>query len=115
MGWVYYANYYAYFEVGRTELIRKTWKPYSELEKEGLRLPVLESGCRYYEGARYDDTLRIETVMSNSSPARLHFAYKVFNETSGTLAAEGFTIHCFMNPSGRAVRIPLAIQNLLID
>jgi acyl-CoA thioester hydrolase len=113
MGWVYYANYFSYFEVGRTELMRRVWKPYRELEGEGLWLPVVETGCRYLRGARYDDRLRIDTRVMSPSPARLRFDYRVKLEPDGELLAEGYTIHCFVTPDGKPCAVPHELQALL--
>ncbi|MBL0062864.1 MAG: hypothetical protein IPP40_15605 [bacterium] len=62
MGWVYYACYLHYFEVARSELIRGIWKSYRKIEEDGLRLPVIEAGCKYVSGAQYEDELDVETV-----------------------------------------------------
>ncbi len=75
MGWVYYGCYFVYFEIGRTELMRELWCPYSEIEKNGVRLPVVSTGCRFWAGARYDDLLRIVTGVSVLSAYRLRFDY----------------------------------------
>ena len=64
MGWVYYGTYFLYFEVGRTELIRNVWRAYREIEDGGLRLPVVEAGCRYHRGCKYDDVLEIHSRMT---------------------------------------------------
>jgi len=40
MGFVYYANYFVWFEIGRTELIRASGLAYRELEDMGMLLPV---------------------------------------------------------------------------
>jgi acyl-CoA thioester hydrolase len=115
MGWVYYANYFSYFEVGRTALMRRAWKPYRELEREGLWLPVVESGCRYRRGARYDDLLRIRTRLTLSSPARLRFDYRVTREPDEELLAEGFTVHCFATPDGKPCSVPRELRRLISD
>jgi acyl-CoA thioester hydrolase len=106
MGWVYYANYLIYFEVGRTELIRKKWRSYSDIEADGLRLPVVETGCRYISGARYDDELDIDTVLTFTSAYRMRLEYRVLKAETNTLVAEGFTEHCFLTPDGRIRKIP---------
>ena len=115
MGWVYYANYFSYFEVGRTELMRRAWKPYRELEREGLWLPVVESGCRYRRGARYDDLLQIRTRLTIPSPARLRFDYRVIREPDEELLAEGFTVHCFAAPDGKPRSVPRELRRLISD
>lgn len=112
MGWVYYGNYYLYFEVGRTELIRKTWRSYRSIEETGFRLPVIESGCRYYSGARYDDMLRIESRMTFPSGARVRFDYRMTRDGESQRLVEGFTEHCFVNPQGKPVPIPAELLKL---
>jgi len=55
MGVVYYANYFVWFEVGRTDLLRHAGMTYRDIESEGLTLPVIEASCGYRIPARYDD------------------------------------------------------------
>ena len=40
MGVVYYANYFVWFEVGRTDLLRDAGWSYREMESQGYALPV---------------------------------------------------------------------------
>jgi Predicted thioesterase len=42
MGIVYYANFFVYFEMGRTEYLRNIGLPYAALEKEHIYFPVTE-------------------------------------------------------------------------
>jgi len=45
MGVVYYANYFVWFEVGRTDLLRSLGWSYREMESSGVSLPVIEAHC----------------------------------------------------------------------
>ncbi|MBM3325289.1 MAG: acyl-CoA thioesterase, partial [Calditrichaeota bacterium] len=96
--------YFVYFEIARTELIRELWRPYAAIEKEGSRLPVVSTACRFLSGARYDDVLQIETRLSLLSSFRLRFDYRVFLDDR--MLCEGFTEHCFVNPGGKIVKVP---------
>lgn len=111
MGWVYYATYLSYFEVGRTELIRNAWKPYREIEAGGLKLPVVEAACRYVRGARYDDELDINTHLTLPTAFRIRFDYRILRD--GLLIAEGQTIHCFVGQNGKPVVIPPELTALV--
>lgn len=113
MGWVYYANYLVYFEVGRTEMMRKVWRPYRTLEDEGLRLPVVEAGCCYRRGARYDDMLTIRTQLTLPSAYRIRFDYEIRRVSAAELIADGFTEHCFVGDQGRPLRIPTDLQMVM--
>ncbi len=77
MGWVYYACYLQYFEVARSDLIRVLWKSYRRIEDEdGLKLPVVEAGCKYISGARYEDELDICAKLTLDGGIRLHLNTK---------------------------------------
>jgi acyl-CoA thioester hydrolase len=115
MGVVYHANYFEYFETGRADFIRRVWKPYAELEREGLILPVIEAGCRYYKGAEYDDILTVCTRVADFSGARLRFQYTIFKSSEIHSLAEGFTVHCFMTLQGKLRRMPSPLQKILED
>lgn len=113
MGVVYHANYFAYFESGRAELIRRIWRPYAELEKEGFLLPIIEAGCRYRQGAEYDDLLTVCTRIADFSGARLRFEYAIFRDSSGEALVVGFTVHCFADRQGRPRRMPEELREVL--
>ncbi len=106
MGWVYYARYLDYFEVARSDLIRNLWKSYRRIEDEdGLKLPVVESGCKYVSGARYEDELDVHTKLTVDG-VKLHFDYSVRLAATGDPIATGFTDHCFMDAAGKPKRPP---------
>ena len=114
MGVAYYANYFVWFEVGRCELLRTLGGSYNQLEETGILLPVIEAHCNYRAPARYDDALMIETTGSLKSRARVEFLYEVRRKTTSELLASGNTIHAATDPNGRPLRVPPALQALLI-
>ncbi len=113
MGMAYYGNYLRWFEVGRAELLRSLGLSYREVEESGLRLPVVESQCRYLKPARYDDLLAIETAIARLGRASVRFAYRVVREADRELLARGMTEHCFVDAGGRPVRPPAVLADLL--
>ena len=96
MQFVYNGKYLEYFEVGRTELLRSIGLPYSEIEKSGYQLPLLESNVKYRKPAVYDDLLEIECTLHELYTAKVHLEYKVSRQGSDDLIAEGFTDHMFI-------------------
>jgi acyl-CoA thioester hydrolase len=113
MGVVYYAHYLVWFEIGRTEWLRETGWTYRAMEEEGLGLPVIEAGCEYKSGARYDDDLEIQTRARLVSPVRLAFDYEIVRRADGQLIATGYTVHATVDRSGRPVRLPARVKELL--
>ena len=112
MGVVYYANYFVWFEVGRTDLLRTLGWSYREMEQAGVSLPVIEAHCEYLRPARYDDELEILTTGRLLSPVRMEFTYEVRQSLQATVAATGRTLHASVAPNGRPCRLPERIREV---
>jgi acyl-CoA thioester hydrolase len=110
MGVVYYANYFVWFEVARTDLLRSLGWSYREMEQAGISLPVIEAHCEYVRPARYDDELEVWTEGRMLSPIRMEFTYQVRLLTGPTVAASGRTVHAALDPQGRPCRLPERIR-----
>jgi acyl-CoA thioester hydrolase len=112
MGVVYYANYFIWFEVGRTDLLRTEGWSYRDMESEGLSLPVVDARCEYKQSARYDDDIEIRTTGALLSPVRIRFDYQVVRPSDDVLLAAGHTVHAVLDASGRPSRLPQRIRGL---
>jgi len=113
MGVAHHAEYFAWFEVGRTDLLRQCGMTYRELEKDGLRLPVIEASARYFRPALYDDLLEVRTEVTAVHGARVGFAYEVRRDgTEGPLAT-GSTEHAAVDTRGRPRRLPESLRRSL--
>lgn len=108
MGVVYYANYLVWFEVGRSEYCRAIGLPYTEYEEAGIFLPVLEANSKYKSSVKYDDAVLMRTAISEIGKTKIRFSYRVYHKKTGRLAAEGFTLHAFVNEKMRPRRVPEA-------
>jgi len=107
MQFVYNGKYLEYFEVGRTELLRSSGLAYSEIEKTGYQLPLIEAGVKYFSPGKYDDVLNVEAAVKELISPKVHIEYKITRNGTEELIAEGFTTHIFMNAeTKKAVRPP---------
>ena len=106
MGVVYYSNYFIWFEVGRTDLLRGNGWTYREMEADGVSLPVIEAHCVYRQPARYDDDLEIHTTGTLVSPVRVEFSYEVVRPSDHQTVATGRTVHAALDRNGRPCRLP---------
>ncbi len=104
MGVAYYANYFVWFEVGRTEFCRKRGFRYADLEKLGYILVVTEAHCKYRNPARYDETLLVRTWLKDINRRMVIFAYKILREED--VLAEGETKHICVDSSGKVRSLP---------
>ena len=77
-GYVHHANYFTYFEMGRTELLRAAGGDYRLMEELGLFIVVVKAECRYRRPARYDDVLRLRTTVTRVGRAKIEHRYDLF-------------------------------------
>lgn len=115
MGVVYYANYFVWFEVGRTDYCRQKGFAYRDMEKEdGLCIIVAEARCRYKAPARYDDEIEVRTFLRQVRRRVLVFAYEVYRMENEELLAEGETVHVITDLEGRPRALPEKFRDLLL-
>jgi acyl-CoA thioester hydrolase len=82
MGYCYYGNYAAFFEIGRVETLRSLGVSYKELEDKGIMLPVLSYEVKFIKPAYYDDLITIKTFIKKMPLARIDFDYEIYNENN---------------------------------
>lgn len=97
MGIIYHANYFNWFEVGRTEFFRKLGYNYKKLEEIGILLPVIDVGCKYKISAKYDDDIIIETWINKMKGVKIEYNYNIIRKRDNVLLAEGHTLHAFVD------------------
>ena len=111
MGIVYYSRYYEFFEAARSDMLREMGLPYGEFEKSGFMMPVVESHCKYFNGATFDDLLKINCRINQYPKARLKINYLVENDQAKKIA-EGYTVHGFLDENGNVRRAPQSLLKL---
>ncbi len=113
MGVVYHANYLAWCEVGRTELIRRNGRSYAEIEKLGVGLAVSDAALRFHAPARYDDLIRVTTVLTEIRSRSLAFRYVITHVERGTKLVTASTTLIGLDSSGRIARLPRELRAAL--
>lgn len=102
MGIVYYANYFVWMEIGRTNLLRDVGITYKELEKSGVILPVAKAFAKYVASSYYDDDISVHSTVTVLSGPRIRIDYKIYR-AEDTLVCMGYTEHAFMSLETRKV------------
>lgn len=115
MGVVYYANYFVYFELGRTELLRSLGVPYAELEKEHVYLAVFDAYCKYKSPARYDDLLVVKAWVSKLKHVRVEISYEIWRDNERQLVAVGSTTLACLDEDGKPMLIPDRVMAVLSE
>jgi len=115
MGVVHHANYLAYFEEGRTQLMADLGSPYGELERAGIGLPVRRVELRYRAPAVYEDELTVETRVTGLRTASVSFGYAIRRRRDETLLVTGeVELACVtLGEDRRVVPLPEDLRALL--
>lgn len=106
MGFLHHANYFNYFEMGRTEMLRDSGGSYREMEQQGFFLVVAKIECRYKAPARYDDLLDLETELTDRTQVKLHHEYRIIRE--GACITTGSSVLACVDAKGKPTPIPEA-------
>jgi len=105
----HHAHYLVWFEASRSEFCRKYGIDYSQMEKDGLFMPIIEARCRYKSAAKYDDELAIHVQVVERTKRTLKLRYEVTCE--GRTLAEGETTQMLIDGNGRPCSFPLEIAS----
>jgi acyl-CoA thioester hydrolase len=106
MGYVYYGNYAAYFEVARVEALRHLGFSYRQLEDSGILLPVLDFSIRFRRPAYYDDELLVKLTVPELPGTRVLFTYEIYNPAGDLITTASTTLVCIQKDTGKPCQIP---------
>jgi acyl-CoA thioester hydrolase len=105
MGVVHHSNYFAWFELARSDYIIAAGITYRQMEERGIMIPVLETHCKYINGAHYDDEMIIYTKVQEISGAKVIFNYTVVREEDAKVIVRATTKHAFVNPDFKIINL----------
>jgi acyl-CoA thioester hydrolase len=114
MGFLHHGNYAAYYEVGRGEMIREAGYPYSEMEKDGIVMPVVKMSAKFLRPALYEDNIRVETTMKELLDIPfVTFHHKLFNEKNELIHTSEITLTFFDPKIQKRVAMPKRLRDIL--
>ena len=104
MGVLHHAQYFVYFEQGRTELLRLNGIRYRDMEARGIFYVVARLDCRFRAPACYDDLLTLTTTTERLTPVRVEHGYRLMRDDR--LLAEGHSTLVSVGRDGRPLALP---------
>ncbi len=104
MGVLHHANYFVYFELGRTELLRASGGNYRKMEEGGLLVVVVKAECRFRRPAHYDDLLTLRTTVLRVTRAKIEQQCEVLRD--GECLAVGHVTLAVVDRSGKVQPVP---------
>ena len=104
MGYLHHANYFVYFEMGRTELLRRCGLRYRDMEERKLYYVVAKIECRFRAPARYDDLLTLRTTAEKLTRVRVDHRYEL--PRAGQIVTEASSVLVLVNSEGHPTGLP---------
>ena len=105
MGIIYHGNYVIWFEQARSGFFRSLEYPYKKLEEEGIWLPVIEIGCKYFSPAKYDEEVYVKTSIEAFKGVRIKLKYEIYDKANEVLLVTGFSTHAITDHSMKPVSL----------
>jgi acyl-CoA thioester hydrolase len=112
---VYHSNYLIWCEIGRTEFIRALGTPYAELERQNVTLAVVEATLRFHSAARYDNVIRVSTIISDVRSRTITFDYVISNAETGERFVTASTKLASLTRDSRLTTLPEPLRKVLRD
>ena len=104
-GVVYHGNYFRFFELGRSSLLRDAGFPLRQVEADGYVYPIFQLGCDFFRPIDYDAPILVHTRFHELHAVRVDFDYLITHAETGVVLCRGFTRHCATNRKGRPVAV----------
>lgn len=111
-GVVHHANYLTWFEEGRSDFLRQQGCFYSDMERDGFFVVVVQATVDYRAPSFYEDHITIATTLQKGKGRVMEFSYLATNQ-DGVLVAEGKTLHLVLDANRKLVSIPDKYQQIL--
>lgn len=116
MGIVHHSNYPVWFEAGRTDFLRIAGMSNTEIEENGILLPLYYMECNFMNPAKYEDEIVVKTKIQKINCARIGFSYEVVG-TDRKVIASGNTAHAWtdrsLKPQNIHKKLPQLYRSLM--
>lgn len=103
MGVTHHSNYVRWMEEARIDMMDKMGFSYKKLEDFGIASPVLEYECKIKKSTYFSEEVKIYTKCKEYDGVKLTIEYTM--SVNDKTVAYGMTKHCFINSSGRPIRL----------
>ncbi|KXF81629.1 tol-pal system-associated acyl-CoA thioesterase [Enterovibrio coralii] len=114
-GIVYHANYLKYFERARTELLRSIGVNQLELFEEHTAFVVRHMDIDFIKGATLDESLTVQTTVSEIRRATLTFCQDLVNSQGDVLCRAVVKVACVDPTKMKPKSIPKSIQSEILS
>ena len=115
MGVIYHANYFSFFEQGRTQFLRDVGYEYYTFEENGIIYPVRDVSCEYLKSMRFGEDVYLETSIHKFTRVKTTYYHEIKN-AQGELKCKAYTtVVCVDKETFLPVRMDERMPNVFND
>ena len=103
MGVTHHSNYIRIMEEARVAYLDAIGASFARIEADGIVSPVMAVEGRFLAPTTFDDTIEVAVSIQEMSLLKMKIGYKM--SCGGKPVFEGWSMHCFLDKAGHAVRI----------
>lgn len=101
MGIVHHSNYIKWFEEARVDFLDQIGYPYSQIEEEGILIPVLSVSTTYKKPFKFGDMFSVTLIPKAFNGIKFLMEYEVRKKGSDEIHTLGISTHCFVDEDSR--------------
>lgn len=105
----WHGNYYKYFEMARTELLKTLDMDLFDTERDGIVLPVIRSQCKYIIPLQYNQLVNVSAFITEIE-YKLVIQYVITDATTLKVHAKGTTEHAAVHSQTYETFMPMPLQ-----
>lgn len=90
MGVIYHANYFSFFEQGRTTFLKDVGYDYHTFEEQGIIYPVRDVSCTYLKSIRFGEEVYVETSIHKFTRVKTTYYHEI-KDNDGEVKCKGYT------------------------
>ena len=90
MGVIYHANYFSFFEQGRTKFLKEIGFDYYRLEEDGVIYPVRDVSCTYLKSIRFGEEVYLETRVHKLTKVKTTYYHEI-KDINGDIKCRAYT------------------------
>lgn len=101
MGIVHHSNYIRWFEEARLDYMKQAGLLYTDMEADGILMPVVSVSCRYRTPVLFDEKVFVKVSFDLFNGVRAGYSYEIVKASDGSTAVTGKSEHCFIDEKTR--------------
>ena len=105
MGVIYHANYFSFYEQGRTKYLKDLGFEYSDVEKDGIIFPIREVSGKFIKSITYGENVHLITKVHKLTKVKITYSHEIYNDLDELKASGHTTVVCVDKETFKVIKM----------